>query len=145
MIFTAIGTAIGSAGLAGLGAGVGMLGQAVMGRKSAIEQEKQARVANRRERLKQLASMRQKQRANEFVGVVSGTSGSSSQAGQSGSIASQAAERIGTSVREQSGANRLSSINNMATGFGVLQQIGQTGMQMPSKVKDKSGVFNTQG
>jgi hypothetical protein len=122
---------------------VGMAGQAYTARKSSIEQEKASRAANRRERLKQLAAMRQRQRANEFVGVVSGTGGSSSQAGQRGSIASQAASNIGSSFREQDTASKLSSLNNMQTGFGVLQKAGEFGLSMPAKKKDQSSLFNS--
>jgi hypothetical protein len=158
MIFTAIGTAVlgGSAAvaaagtsaatLAAVGAGVsavgtGMLGQAYTARQSALVQERASRAANRRERLKQLASMRQRQRANEFVGVVSGTGGSSSQAGQRGSIASQAAGNIGSSFREQNTASKLSSLNNMQTGFGVLQKAGEFALSMPGLKQDQSGIF----
>lgn len=123
--------------------GTGMLGQAYTARQSALTQERASRAANRRERLKQLASMRQRQRANEFVGVVSGTGGSSSQMGQRGSIASQAASNIGSSFREQNTAERLSSINNMQTGFGVLQKAGETMLGMPAKTPDKSGTFGS--
>lgn len=151
MIFTAIGSAIlGAGATAGaaftVGAGVasvgaGMLGQAYTARQSALIQEKASRAANRRERLKQLATMRQRQRANQFIGVVSGTAGSSSQLGQQASIASQAAGNIGSSFREQNTASKLSSMNSKQTGFGVLQQAGEFALTMPGKVKDQSGVF----
>jgi hypothetical protein len=120
---------------------VGMAGQAYTSRQAALVQERASRAANRRERLKQLAAMRQRQRANEFVGVVSGTSGSSSQIGQRGSIASQAASNIGSSFREQDTASKLSSLNNMQTGFGVLQKAGEFGLSLPAKKQDVSGVF----
>lgn len=148
-IFTAIGTAVlGSAAAAasagtvasvgaGVVAGIGAAGQGVMARKASIAQERIARVQNSRERVKQLAAMRQKQRANEFIGVVSGTGGSSSQAAQRGSIASQAASNIGQSSQQQSAAQKLSSINKMQTGFGVLQQVGQIGMSLPGKQKEE--------
>jgi hypothetical protein len=152
-IFTAIGTAVlgGSAAVAAAGtsaaavaatgaavvSGVGAAGQGVMARKASIAQERIARVQNSRERVKQLAAMRQKQRANEFIGVVSGTGGSSSQAAQRGSIASQAASNIGQSFQQQSAAQKLSSINNMQTGFGVLQKVGEIGMAMPGKQKNE--------
>lgn len=111
--------------------------QGVMSRKASIVQDRIARVQNSRERVKQLAAMRQRQRANEFIGVVSGTGGSSSQAAQRGSIASQAASNIGQSFQQQAAAQKLSSINNMATGFGVLQKVGEIGMAMPGKKKEE--------
>lgn len=126
-----------------IASGVGMVGQAYTARQAALVQERAARAANRRERLKQLAAMRQRQRANEFVGVVSGTGGSSSQLGQRGSIASQTASNIGASFREQATATKLSSLNVAQTGYGVLQKVGELGMQMPPKRQDKSGVFST--
>lgn len=111
--------------------------QGVMSRKASIVQDRIARVQNSRERVKQLAAMRQRQRANEFIGVVSGTGGSSSQAAQRGSIASQAASNIGQSFQQQAAAQKLSSINNMATGFGVLQKVGEIGMAMPGEKKEE--------
>lgn len=127
-IFSGTLAAIGS-----IAAGIGAVGSAYAQAKSASEQRKAARVANSIERRKQLAAMRKAQRMNEAVAVASGTTGASSQLGQAAAIASSTAQTLGQQSQELAAAGKISHWNNMATGFGVIGELGQIGMAMPAK------------
>lgn len=104
--------------------GVGAVGSAVAQKRAAGAQKKQANLDNARSRREALRAMRQGQRSLEASGVASGTGGSSSQMGAMGALASGTADVIGAQGQKQMTANKISSANNMATGFGALQQVG---------------------
>lgn len=128
------GAAAGGIGLAGAGtiaAGVGGVGQAVMARKTALEQQKIANVANARERKKALSSMRLARARIEAMGVATNTSGASSQTSAMGAEMGNAASAIGFQNQQTASMNKVSGYNAATTGFGILQQGGMFTAQNP--------------
>lgn len=110
----------------------GSIGQAYSANKAAGQQQKMANIQNARERKMALRSMRMQQRALEAQGVASGTAGSSGIAGAMGATASSTAGAIGYQGALLANAQQITNWNNMATGFGALQSVGNTILSNPS-------------
>ena len=117
---------------AAVAAGIGAVGQAYAANKAAGQQQKMANIQNARERKMALRSMRMQQRALEAQGVASGTAGSSGIAGAMGATASSTAGAIGYQGALLANAQQITNWNNMATGFGALQSVGNTILSNPS-------------
>ena len=112
--------------------GAGAVGQAYAANKAAGQQQKMANIQNARERKMALRSMRMQQRALEAQGVASGTAGGSGIAGAMGATASSTAGAIGYQGSMLANAQQITHWNNMATGFGALQSVGNTMLNNPS-------------
>jgi hypothetical protein len=116
---------------------VAAVGSAYAQKRVGDQQQKMANVQNARERKQALRAMRVQQRALEAGAVASGTSGGSSAVGAAGATASSTAGAIGYQGSLLANAQKITSWNNMATGFGALQSVASVAQQYPALFEKK--------